>query len=282
MKSLPLYICEMNTVPNPSMDRRSTAFFPSSLARMLSLTCLLQLFCVCGFYSPMVSLEVRLPDAPEHWRTAFPELDFRILFPVSDGGVFEERRTDRCDCVVLLLPKILNLPVLAYPSLPGRQIELPPAGGIYPLNCDFCAETITMNWQQGAAAEVLYRLWRQGVDCSSINVPRLTREISARCQGDPWTLDLDRICTRLATQTFSVTDIRPAPSRDLLLTPGSGRWFLESPFRSPVSAQTEGPLLLRAVPLGEHYLFESSPAEASPTARFFLYVDEETALMVRR
>jgi hypothetical protein len=277
MQSPPLYIFEMNKVPNPSTFRRNAAFSPSALAGILALVYLLQLFCACNFYSPQVSLEVHLPDAPEHWHTAFPELDFRILYPASESGVFEERLTNRRERVVLWLPKTLYLPVLAYPNLPGQQTELPPAGGIYPLNCDIHTGFITLSWQQGATAEVLYRLWRQGINCSNINVPRLIGEISARCQGDPWTLDLDRICTRLATQSFSVTDIRPAPSRDLLLMPGPGNWFLESPFHLPVSVQAEGSLFLQDVPLGEHFLFAASPA-----FRFFLYVDEETTLMIPR
>jgi hypothetical protein len=145
------------------------------------------------------------------------------------------------------------------------------------LDCDIHNNTITLSWHQGASAEVLYRLWKEGVACSAINVPRLIEEISARCQGDPWTLDLDRICVRLAAGTFSVTDIRLTPSRDLLLEPGAGSWFLESPFRLPVPAQTDGFLFLRAVPLGAHILFENPPA-----ARFFIYVEEETTLVIRR
>jgi hypothetical protein len=134
-----------------------------------------------------------------------------------------------------------------------------------------------LSWQQGASAEILYRLRRQGVDCSAVNVPRLIREMTAHCQGDPWALDSDRICTRLAAEAFRLTDIRPAPCRDLRLEPGAGSWFLESPFRTPVPAEADGFLLLEAVPLGAHILFEY-PAGAC----FFLYVEEETTLMIRR
>ena len=263
-------------VPDPSTLRRAGGFTAASLLLKAVLLCA-PLLCTCSLYSPRVPLAVRLPAAPQHWQTSFPEMNFRLLHPASESGAFQERRIDSGARVTLLLPKTLYLPVLLYPSLPDQAIELPPAGGIYPLDCDNLTETISLSWQQGALAVVLYRLWRQGVDCSAINIARLRGEISERCQGDPWMLDLDRICARLAAQTFSVADIRLAPSRDLLLKPGVGSWFSESPFAAPIPAQADGSLFLQAVALGGHFLFESPPGSC-----FFLYVDEETILMSRR
>jgi hypothetical protein len=56
-----------------------------------------------------------------------------------------------------------------------------------------------------------------------------------------------------------------------------GSWFLESPFHIPLPTKTDGSLLLEGVSLGAHILFEM-PAATS----FFLYVEEEAVLMVRR
>jgi hypothetical protein len=264
-------------LPISSTPHRCGALLLSSLCRALFLLHLIQLLPACSFYRSEVSLEVRLPAAPQHWQETFGELSFRILYPAGNIGAFEEKRADSSTCVVIQIPKILHLPVLAYPDLPGQPIELPPSGGVYPLDCDMPAESITLSWHRGASAVVLYRLWAQGVDCSPVNVPRLCEEIAARCQGDPWALDLERICGRLAAEEFRLTDIRLAPSRDLLLVTGTGDWFLESPFRAQISAQADGSLLLRNVPLGTHILFESPPA-----VRYFLYVQEDTVLMIRR
>lgn len=261
---------------NSSPHDRAVAGLGSPILRTVVLVYLMWLFYACSFYSPIVSLAVHLPPAPEHWQEAFPELDFRIVYPTPESGGFEEQRVHSRAHVVIQLPKVLHLPVLAYPNLPGQSIELPPAGGVYPLDCDI-SNTIMLSWQQGATAEILYRLWHQGVDCSAVNVPRLAGEISARSQGDPWALDLDRICARLGAETFRVSDIRLAPSRALLLEPGAGSWFLESPFRIRVPTDTDGSLFLEAVPLGAHILFEMPPATC-----FFLYVEEETTLMIRR
>jgi len=266
----------MNAVfPNSPTRRRTVVVSVSWLLRVPVLLHLLQLS-ACALYSPGVSLAVRLPEAPVHWQQAFPDLGFRILYPTNDSGGFASHRVDSRDRLGIPCPKVLYLPVLAYPNLPGHSAELPPAGGVYPLDCDTVAECICLSWQRGAVAEVLQRLWEQGVDCSTINVPRLAEEIAARCQGDPWALDLERICSGLAAEEFRLTDIRLAPSRDLLLEPGPGNWFLESPFRLQISADTDGSLLLKSVPLGAHTLFKNPPE-----ARFFLYVQDETILMIR-
>jgi hypothetical protein len=205
-------------------------------------------------------VSVHLPPAPEHWQQAFPGLAFRIVYPLPEGGDFAQLPAQPQDTVTVEVPKILYVPILAYPVVPGSRLELLPAGGLYPLDCDPAGTSMILSWEQGAVAEILHRLRVQGMDCSAFNVPRLRREIADRDQGDPWTLDLTRICARLADHTFRLTDIRPASHRDLILEPGPGRWFLESPFRKPVRASSDGTVLLQAVPLGMHYLFETDTA----------------------
>ena len=123
-------------LPISSTPHRCGALLFSSLGRALFLLQLIQLFPACSFYRSEVSLEVRLPAAPRHWHETFGELSFRILYPAGYSGAFEEKRADSSTCVVIQIPKILHLPVLAYPYLPGKPIELPPSGGVYPLDCD--------------------------------------------------------------------------------------------------------------------------------------------------
>lgn len=231
--------------------------------------------CACSLYGNSLPLTVRLPCVPHHWQTAFPKLRYRIVYPISDGHGFEQLFVEKGTQPAIELPKILHLPVLAYPAISGESLELPPAGGIYPTDCNTKSSSITLSWESGATAEVLYRLWIRGVDCSSINVLRLRAEMDKRCQGDPWSLDLSLICSQLASRDFRVTDIHLAPCRDLLLESSPGQWFLESPFRAPVEA--EDYLLLKRVPLGTHLLFDGATGSC-----FFLFVDESIELLSLR
>jgi hypothetical protein len=234
----------------------------------------------CSFYESSVSVELSLPPFPEHWQTTIAGLRFRIVHPAPGREGFAEMVVDPFERPEARLPKLLHLPVLAYPALPdfpGRPSTLPPAGGLYPLDCEAGGSVLCLSWERGAVAEVVRRLREQGIDGSACDVPRLGREMASRCGGDPWALDLQRICTALADGRFRVTDIRPAPSRDLLLRPGAGRWFLESPFRRPEPAGADGSVFLPSVALGAHYLFESDSASV-----LFLYVEEHTVLLSPR
>jgi hypothetical protein len=82
-------------------------------------------------------------------------------------------------------------------------------------------------------------------------VPRLCRYLLKG--GDPWALDLDTVAQKVVDGELTVWDIDPLPSRDVLVRPGDGTWFLESPFRPPIPAEAGG-LRLAAVANGMHLL----------------------------
>ncbi len=229
----------------------------------------------CSFYSRSVALQVILPQAPQHWQAAFPSLRYRIVIPdPAGGGCTQLYAAGQGEAPVVELPKIGNLPLLAYPEVPDRGLELPPAGGLYPLDCDITTSRIRLSWEQGMVAETLARLWSRGVSCSGLNTPRLRREIEERSNGDPWTLDLNRLLTSLAGEEFRVTDIRPAACRDLVLDPGAGLWFLESPFRRPAAVEPGQALGLSSVPLGFHLLIEGGGPVIS------IYLTEDSLLFL--
>lgn len=238
---------------------------------------LFQVICGCSFYCSSVDLAVHLPQPPDHWQAAFPEINFRIIYPNPESCGFREQLVDGSENLILEIPKDSNIPILGYPILPGETAALPPAGAVYPMDCAPANTHIRLTWEEGVLAEILYRLDRGGMDCAAINVIRLRQQIHERCPGDPWSLDLDRICLELASGKFHLTDIRPATSRDLLIAPGPGQWFLESPFHRPVAAGADGSLHLEAVTLGGHYLFDN-PA----TTCFFLYISEDSELLLPR
>jgi hypothetical protein len=227
----------------------------------------------CSFYDQSAELRVRLPDPPDHWRDAFPAFNYRIVYPLPATGGIVELIAAQEDEIDVEVPKLFNLPLLAYPILPERNVELEPAGGLYPLDYSEGGKTLTLSWEQGACTEVLLKLWMQEVDCSDLNTARLRREMQDRCRGDPWNLDLPRICSLLALRDFRVTDIRLAPSSDLALDPGPGLWFLESPFRAPVAVEEGKSLNLQQVTLGKHLLIDGLSGFA-----IILYVEENSLL----
>ncbi len=132
---------------------------------------------------------------------------------------------------------------------------LPPAGGLYPLHSTKDAMTVSLSWQNGFLAALFLKLLAQGVAVEGINSRRLQEEIWSRSEGDPWRLDMSCMAQALASGEFSVYAIRKLPAANVLVSPGTGRWFLESPFSVPGESDAAGKLALPDLPLGLHTLF---------------------------
>jgi hypothetical protein len=238
--------------------------------RLLALPPALALAAGCSWFSASLEVRVRLPELPEHWRQAFPELYFELACPEADPP---RAGTLPSGFARLRLPKRANWPVLAYPW--ARGVRLPPAGALYPLDLAADGESLELSWEHGPAAEVLQALAGEGVDVSLVNGARLLAEMLARSSGDPGSLDLGHLAVRLASGEFRVTDIRLLPAQELALEVPLGTWFLESPFRPAQSLDPGQALLLPAVPLGRHRLFA-----VDQPGGFDLYVSEQEVLLV--
>jgi hypothetical protein len=113
--------------------------------------------------------------------------------------------------------------------------------------------TLVLDWRDGAAATVLFRLLSLGRDTSLINAARLARYF--RDAEDPWNLDLELIEEKLAAGRFTAYDIDELPCRDVIVKTGAGEWFMESPFSTVTSLTGEGTLSLSGVSMGMHGLF---------------------------
>ena len=222
--------------------------------RLLALPTALLLAAGCSWFSPSLELRARVPEVPEHWRRAFPELRFQLAC-LEAGLPQPAALADLCPggSAILRLPKRSNWPVLAYPR--ARGVRLPPAGGLFPLDLNAAGDTLELSWEHGPAAEVFQLLAREGFDLGPLNARRLLEEMRSRSGGDPYCLDLELLAGRLVSGQFRATDLRLRPARDVTLELAPGTWFLESPFRPARALEAGQALLLPAVPLGAHRLF---------------------------
>jgi len=225
----------------------------------------------CSWFSTECVVDAELPELPEHWKAAFPELRFELQIAREDG---EPQRIPWPSGGRLNIPKRPNEAALAVPVVRDGRYRLPPAGAVWPMDLEDDGRTLAFHWQRGPLAQVLMALSRQGFQPSRLNTIRLDAEMQERSRGDPWSLDLVHLAERLVSGAFRVTDIKALPTRDIGLEVPPGAWFLESPFRSPQPASEGGGLVLSGVPLGAHRLFG---ADGSKT--YALYVGEREALI---
>ncbi len=205
----------------------------------------------CSWFSTELTVGLRLPEPPDHWLEAFPELSYELLMPGAEA--MPQPIAWPADGK-LSIPKEPNWPVLAVPVIREGRVRLPPAGAVWPL--DLSAEgELAPSWEGGPLAQTLLVLRRERVDVSALNTARLEVEMRDRSEGDPWKLDLPHLAEKLASEEFRVTDIRLLPFRSLLLPVPAGTWFLESPFRLPQVTSEGEALPLTDVPFGAHRLF---------------------------
>jgi hypothetical protein len=210
----------------------------------------------CDVFGPSDRLTVLLPEAPQHWRRAFPQLSFELEYPgpgsrLSVAGPFRwgERVTVACS-------KEANGAFLAWPLAGGeRRRLLRPAGGLYPssIRTGSDGEELCLTWVDGCLAVIMLRLAVAGRDPSLVNAARLGGYLAA--EPDPWCWDLTRIEERLAEGGFTAWDIDRLAVRDAVVQPGEGEWFLETPFAKPAAAAPGGALALPGLSYGLHTLF---------------------------
>jgi hypothetical protein len=253
------------------MRRRSAALCRAATRCLLSV--LSAPLCACSLFSGAISLEVKIPPPPEHWRESFPELVFTLLYPDENGCLREVLVPDWSCPMTVTCSKRSNAPLLAYPwdgavSTSVPRAALKPAGGIWPLGVeqDNGRGVLELQWEDGPAAEVIRGLWEAGMDTGLVNAERLAASMR-ECE-DPWRWDVIGIEGRLASGDFDVYDIDPLPREDVIFAAPDGDWISEDPFRAVIRPDSEGFLTLKDLPYGRHTLF------GRDDARIEIYLDE--------
>ncbi|MQY77500.1 MAG: hypothetical protein GH155_07740 [Spirochaeta sp.] len=214
----------------------------------------------CDLFSPSIRLKLSMPPIPAHWQRAFDNLKFQLIFMGPDRKKQESIIPGGSDLIEVCIIKRHNIPFLAYPLIGEDEIRLPPAGALYPLNMGE-GNTLSLSWEQGVAALIIFRLLTGGTDLSTFNTQRLSGEIVERGNPDPWKLDIDYIIEKIALGSFRATSIKAAPARNVDLPVDSGSWFMESPFACLLEIEEGESLILEGVPFGSHLLFSLSKGE---------------------
>ena len=208
----------------------------------------------CAWFGSQAEVLVSLPQPPEHWVRAFPDLAFHVVYQDTEGW-HSVTIQDVSQSVLIHCGKLGNTPILAFPVSTVRTGSLRPAGGLYPMDCvdRFEPPHLVLSWHGGCRALIFKMLAERGFDTSLINSARLASYLNE--QEDPWALDLESIAERLMRGDFSAFDFDLLPTRSVTLQPGPGEWFLETPCASPWKIVDESPITLPCLSIGMHTLF---------------------------
>ena len=244
----------------------------SGMNRMLAWLILAGLMSGCHFYGATQNLSIRLPRPPHRWDKTFDQIHYTLQLPGNEG-LEEIEWPDNTEVFTIEVEKTSLLPVIAIPEADG--INLPPAGGLYPLDEDGHG-VLDLSWRQGLEALLMLRLAAKGMDPGVLDIRRLRREIQAAEPHDPWLLDTQSIIEGLAAEAFRVTDIKHLASREVPFDLKEGTWFTESPFSPAYKAEPGSPLTLHLT-YGYHNLFS-----AGSDRWYELHLDEREILVIER
>jgi len=215
----------------------------------------------CSLFDTTSRVRVCPAPLPEHWVAAFTTISLTVRVPGQDGAY----RAPCWEPVDVELRRREYTPILAFPTIEGREDLLLPAGGLYPEDCTFdpagAGESLTVDWLGGVAAEVATATMEAGGDLRTIDWDELREDLERYSDGDPWRLSPARIAAHLLSGTSSAGSMSRSQQGTLCIrtsalpTPPATRWISRSPFDPALHGCEDGWLLLSGVGLGPLRLF---------------------------
>lgn len=210
-----------------------------------------------------VSLTVMLPVLPDNLRGEITVDYFLITYFNSEGIESFFFCPPEYGSVELECLKQANIPVTIRPVIRcgekgERLVALLPAGAIYPLDAEMKDQRIvlTPTWEDGFAADIFRKLYKQNVAVEKFNLKRFYYELGRLHLADLWLLDEDYTIEKIAGGSFRVTYLKEKQVFPVEIPVESGQWVTNNPFSQIYTADsTSGMLKINLTP-GFHTLIE--------------------------
>ncbi|WP_455382506.1 hypothetical protein [Salinispira pacifica] len=195
----------------------------------------------CSYLGAERTVAVLLPNPPAAWEETLDNGGCLVAWPDAYGRLESVLLPPGLTRTVITVPKTRWVPVTGQPLLPGGSGTGPllPAGVVIaPAGVE---GEVSLTWIDGAAALMLRKLALCGVPLEGINVQRLVRELRERAEGNPWSVDCERILAGLAAAEMRVDWI--VPRRQLLvllpraLLPAPGLLVSANPLEAAVPVE---------------------------------------------
>lgn len=185
------------------------------------------------------------PEIPTHLKNINTDIKFLVEYPgLKQKGVLGEKFAPGSKIAITTSLKVL--PIVAYAIDNDRQNYLYPAGGIYPSG--YRDGELTLTWEDGFAAQVLYKAVVNSIDLSFFNVGRFKKTLLEKSEGNPWVLDENRILYNLFFEIFNANYIREKAETHIsfslpeaaCLDSSECRWVLSNPLDMRIFKEEEG------------------------------------------
>jgi hypothetical protein len=198
------------------------------------------LFQSCVFFGTETEIVVSLPELPGRWGH-HPE--YRYLEYPAVEGITAQCVTLEQFPLEIRISKLKNIPVI----LRCEESRVS-AGGVFPEDLDTDG-VLHLSWVKGPLCEILLQCLEAGGTVDDLNVGKVQEELLSKGEGDPWSVDRDRIFRDLFFRNLTSRSFRKLPCHAIEVPAEQGVWLRGNPFH-PLPVWEDGFLYLGPLPEG--------------------------------
>jgi len=156
-------------------------------------------------------LEVIMPQLPDHIKNSYKDIKFELKYPGSASGI----EIADPGSSVFIYSSFPVFPVVATPYTNKGNIPFYPAGGIFPESGK--DGSLLLKWEDGFAAEIIYRMVSNGYNVDSFNTGRFKNYLIEKSSGNPWVFDEENIIYALSFNIFNANFVKKKNSHRMVL-----------------------------------------------------------------
>ncbi len=219
----------------------------------------------CGNSYKQYELEVVMPSLPEHVENCYGNIKFKLKYPgyESNWHYDEYSLVDPCSSV-FITSSLSILPVVAIPYISIvsdtenylcdskiTAITFYPAGGIFPEGLN--NEKLFLKWEDGFAAEIIYKMVNNSYNIDSFNVGRFKNYLAEKSLSNPWIFDEENIIYALSFNIFNANFVKKKKSHEIILNlpqvfSSEWGWILSNLTDKRIFASDNGVIILNDIP----------------------------------
>ena len=234
---------------------------------MLLIFLLIIVLAGCNNYN-QYELEVVMPHLPDHIKSYYGNVKFELKYPDSNGDNYAEITPGSS---VFICSAFSVFPILATPyvyfdtnNLNGKEnITLYPAGAIFPESGK--EGKLFLTWEDGFAAEIIYRMVNNGYNIDSFNLSRFKNYLIEKSSGNPWVFDEENIIYALSFDIFNANFVKKINTHEIMLQIPSAwdkkKWMLSNLSDYRFFEEENGTLILDNMPERNVYILSDTGKE---------------------
>ena len=241
---------------------------------MLLILLLIIVLTGCDNYN-QYELEVIMPELPSHIKSSYDNIKFELKYPGAGGNPANYTELSPGNSAFIFSSSSV-FPVVATPYIyaspenlnKNEYVFFYPAGGIYPESGT--DGRLFLKWEDGYAAEIIYRMVSNGHNVDSLNIGRLKRYLIEKSSGNPWIFDEENIVYALSFNIFNANFVKKKKSYNITLempfeVPGvpEKRWLLSNFCDSRIFEENNGTLVLDNMPERNIFILSDTGKESA-------------------